>query len=51
MSASHTLPRGDERLAVADVVAKPFEIYAVLTTVATLAGRPAAPTQPSSLTS
>jgi CheY-like chemotaxis protein len=39
MSASHTLSRGDERLAVADVVAKPFEIDAVLTKVAALARR------------
>jgi CheY-like chemotaxis protein len=39
MSASHTLSRGDERLAVADMVAKPFEIDAVLTKVAALAQR------------
>ena len=37
MSASHTLNRGGERLAVSDVVAKPFEIDAVLTKVAALA--------------
>jgi two-component system, chemotaxis family, chemotaxis protein CheY len=51
MSASHTLTRGDEQLAVADVVAKPFEIDTVLTKVATLAGRPCIPQQPSSLAS
>ena len=37
MSASHTLSRGDERLAVSDVVAKPFEIDTMLTKVAALA--------------
>jgi CheY-like chemotaxis protein len=51
MSASHTLSRGDERLAVADVIAKPFEIDAVLTKVATLASRSGGPAQPSALVS
>ena len=43
MSASHTLTPGDERLPVADVVAKPFEIDTVLTKVAALARRADAP--------
>jgi two-component system, chemotaxis family, chemotaxis protein CheY len=46
MSASHTLTRGDERLAVADIVAKPFEIDTVLTKVAALAQRADATAQP-----
>jgi CheY-like chemotaxis protein len=46
MSASHTLSRGDERLAVADMVAKPFEIDAVLTKVAALAHNADARPQP-----
>jgi CheY-like chemotaxis protein len=45
MSASHTLSRADERLADADVVAKPFEIDTVLTKVAALAQQPNACTQ------
>jgi CheY-like chemotaxis protein len=51
MSASHALTRDGERLAVADVVAKPFEIDTVLTKVAALARRPDAPVQPSPLAS
>jgi CheY-like chemotaxis protein len=51
MSASHTLSRGDERLATAEIVAKPFEIDAVLTKVATLAGRSGGAAQPSCLAS
>ncbi len=39
MSASHSLPQEGKRLAVADVVAKPFEIDTVLTKVAALAHR------------
>lgn len=44
MSASHSLAREGERLAVADVVAKPFEIDTVLSKVAALALRSDAPT-------
>ena len=51
MSASHSLSRGDDQLTVADVVAKPFEIGTVLTKVAALAHKSAAPAQPSSLAS
>lgn len=39
MSASHSLSRDGERLAVADIVAKPFEIDTVLSKVAALANR------------
>ena len=39
MSASHSLTRGDARLEIADVVAKPFEIDTFLTKVAALAQR------------
>ena len=46
MSASHTIARGEERPAVADIIAKPFEIDAVLTKVAALAHRSACPAQP-----
>ena len=46
MSASHTITPGDKRPPVADVVAKPFEIDAVLTKVAALARRSGDAEQP-----